>query len=234
MSAPVLGFDGYPGGWVCALVRDGALERVFACRALEDALGAAERAGERVAAIGVDMPVALAPSGVRRADNDARRFVRPLSSSVFAIPPLPALAAPDYATAVSVAREHDGPAPSRQCFALFPKIRQARALCGSGRQLFEVHPEVTFRHMAGRPLVSKRSHTGVFERLELLRGRGLAPPTVLDALEPGQRLPAPAAQDVLDAVAVAWSASRIAAGAASCLPANPTDEERAGNMLVWY
>ena len=220
--ALVLGFDGYTRGWVCVVVRDGAVEQAFATATLAAAIASYSEA----AAIGVDMPFALERHGPRRADSAARAFVGPRASSVFSVPPRPALAAKTHAEAVVLARANGGPAPSAQCFALFPKIREAEVVAAEGAPLFEVHPEVSFRALLGGPLPPKRTWNGLRARLAALAAAGIRLPDVTGGDPP--------ADDVLDAAVVAWTAGRIAAGAAQTLPADPAPEERTANMLVWY
>jgi predicted RNase H-like nuclease len=218
----VLGLDGYPRGWVCVAIRDGAVEGALAAATLDAAI----RAFPPAAAIGVDMPFAMEGRGPRRADGAARSFVGPRASSVFPVPPLASLDAVTHAEAVVLARANGGPAPSAQCFALFPKIREAASLAATGAPLFEVHPEVSFRALARDPLPSKRTWNGLRARLTALDAAGIRVPDVTGDEPP--------ADDVLDAAVVAWTAARIAAGSARTLPADPTPEERAANMLVWY
>ncbi len=223
MAQPlVLGLDGYPGGWACVALMDGVV--VTACAV--PTISAAIERFPAVQTIGIDMPFALTASGPRAADGHARAFIRPRASSVFSVPPLPALAGASHAEAVALARAHGGPAPSAQCFALFPKILEARGAVEAGVGLYEVHPEVSFRALGGQVLPRKRSWNGQRARVRLLAGAGIN-------LEECEADDVPA-DDLLDAAVAAWSAARIAAGTAQTLPAEPTPEERAANMLVWY
>jgi predicted RNase H-like nuclease len=221
-STLVLGLDGYPGGWACVALEDGQVAAAFGAPAIDAAL---ERFPD-VAAIGIDMPFALMEYGPRRADGAARAFISPRASSVFSVPPAPALEAKTHAEAVAIAREYGGPAPSAQCFALFPKIIATRTAVASGLAAYEVHPEVSFRALGGLVLPRKRSWNGQRARVRLLEGAGIH----LADCE-ADDIPA---DDLLDAAVAAWSAARIAGGSALTLPAEPTPEERVANMLVWY
>jgi predicted RNase H-like nuclease len=60
-------------------------------------------------------------------------------------------------------------------------------------------------------------------------GAGLALPDELD-----DAAAAVAVDDVLDAAVVAWSAMRIARGAAISIPDPPEDDERGYPMAIWY
>ena len=88
-------------------------------------------------------------------------------------------------------------------------------------RLHEVHPELSFQTMAGRPLRhGKKSWGGQTERRRLLAEAGIELPTFLGAVD------AVPPDDVLDAAVVAWSALRIARGHASSFPGSPEQEDR--------
>jgi predicted RNase H-like nuclease len=200
----VAGVDACRGGWVAIVVEDerftnSLLAATFAqlLRALPDA-----------AAVGVDIPIGLPSDGVRGADIAARAFVGPRRNSVFPTLPRAALDAATYAEARQVL-----PSLSAQSFALRTKILEVED-CLEDR-VFEVHPEVSFAALAGRQLLhSKRSWNGQMERRQLLATAGIVLP---DELEAGQA----AADDILDAAIVAWSAARKARREAATLPADP-------------
>ena len=78
--------------------------------------------------------------------------------------------------------------------------------------MIEMHPEVSFRELAGEPVLeSKHTAGGLARRRELLEVAGV----VLPGAVPG----VPEA-DLLDAAAGAWSAARYAEGRAQALPAD--------------
>ena len=97
----------------------------------------------------------------------------------------------------------------------------------------EVHPELSFRALAGAPIglvEPKRSPRGLSRRLALLRP---AFPRIARALKARGSGLAP--DDVLDAHAVAWSAARVARDTAVCLPARPAPRDARGlPMAIWY
>ncbi|WP_343994474.1 DUF429 domain-containing protein, partial [Terrabacter terrae] len=104
-----------------------------------------------------------------------------------------------------------------QAFALRDRIREVDAWLRTRPTLtvLEVHPEVSFAAMTGEPILAgKRTDQGQSARLDALAEAGIARPSVLR----GQGY---AADDVLDACAVAWSAARHAAGLARSLPDPP-------------
>jgi predicted RNase H-like nuclease len=169
------------------------------------------------------MPIGLIDAGLRRADLAARAFLGARRASVFH-PPVRAVLEhgdfDDYAAANALNRERDGRGLSRQSFGLLRKIAEVEAWrhdCGVA--VHEVHPEVAFQVLAGKPLkAGKKTWTGAGERRALLAKAGLHPPEDID-------LGAAGVDDVLDACILAWSATRIATGEHRTFPADPTPGE---------
>ncbi len=90
--------------------------------------------------------------------------------------------------------------------------RRRKGQLPSGR-VVEVHPECSFRLMAGEDLAhNKRSYNGMMKRRELLEREGISIPIELEEIG---RV---AVDDVFDAAAAAWSAHRYARGKAKSLP----------------
>jgi predicted RNase H-like nuclease len=184
---------------------------------------------EPVSAIGVDIPIGTVPGGrPRRADLEARRFVGPRWSSVFAAPPLHALRAASYGEANELLGGLGVARVSRQTWALVPRIVEAADAAEADRRLYEVHPEVSFCELAGAPLAwSKKSWNGLMLRRRLLADAGIVLP---DAV-PG--VGGVVADDVVDAAAVAWTARRIASGAARTLPDPPEPGVGGRPVAIW-
>lgn len=157
----------------------------------------------------------------RDADALARRFVAGRSSSVFNVPPLEALECSTYEDAVALCRERGRFAPSRQGYGLRTKMLQVAEHAYDDR-VYEVHPEVSFAAIGGRPLAYGKSWNGLRERIALLEGEGLDVSNLLEFEK--------AADDVLDAAVSAWSVDCIARGQASRLPAGSTERFPA----IWY
>jgi predicted RNase H-like nuclease len=180
----------------------GRFERVVLCPTFEEML--VDFADEAV--VGVDIPIGAGP---READRLARRFVGPRRSSVFPAPTAESLRAQAFAETTGV---------SRQLFRLFPKIREVAPYADDPR-VIEVHPEVSFRGLAGADLAApKTTWNGFQERRRLLATAGIELPDEL-------RSDAPLI-DVLDAAAAAWNADRYARG-----EAEPLGDEAAA---IWY
>lgn len=164
--------------------------------------------------IGIDMPIGFSTTGPRASEVAARTFLAARRSSVFLTPQRDVLEATPYAAATALAVQLTGRGISRQSYGLAAKIfevegwlREARC-----RRVVEVHPEVSFATMLGRPARhSKKTWAGMVERRDALAAAGILLDGPLGAA--GARA---AVDDVLDAAAAAWTARRFAAGAATC------------------
>ncbi|MDQ3984876.1 MAG: DUF429 domain-containing protein [Actinomycetota bacterium] len=220
----VVGVDAYRGGWVAVVLLDGL---VRACEVYP-------RISELVAVhseaqvIAVDIPIGLSQNGSRKADVEARRFVGPRAASVFPAPPRSILEAASYQDALARARS-GGRGISAQSFALVSKIREVAPVAATDRRIFEVHPEVSFRAMAGSPIHStKKSWNGSWLRRRLLHSKGII---LKDELGNGGLAPV---DDVLDAAAAGWSAQRVAEGVAQSLPDPPEPNADRQAVAIWY
>lgn len=185
------------------------------------------------AAIGVDMPLGLVERGWRTADRLAAARLGARRSRLFMVPPRAVWEAGTYQEAVALCRQlTDPPAGfSRQAWGLGRKLRQANDLhVRLSDRLFEVHPEIAFAELnGGMPVAaSKKTWNGQMTRRGLL---GLAGIRLPDDLAATGTVPA---DDILDAAAVAWSASRIASGQASSLPSPPQANEAGLPIAIWY
>jgi len=218
---PVLGVDGARGGWVGVRLEGGRLDCLYA-PTLADLVG---DAGD-VDVVAVDMPIALVEHGTRAAEDQVRRLLGPRRSSLFQSPCLGALdfADDDYPSANAWSKATVGRGLSKQAWFLVPKIREVRVLA-AGREVFEAMPELSFAAMQdGVPLAhAKATWSGQARRRRLLAEQGIVLP---DDPGPAGRV---APDDLLDAAAVAWTASRIAAGDARCAPPDGDPAER-----IWW
>lgn len=95
-------------------------------------------------------------------------------------------------------------------------------------RIVEVHPEASFRELAGAPIDDgKKSYDGIMRRLELLESAGILLPRSLALGRVG-------IDDVLDAAAAAWTADRVARGLARSLPDARTTELDGGHPIaIW-
>jgi predicted RNase H-like nuclease len=214
-TTPVLGVDGYRGGWVAVLTgADGVVSARTAAR-FEQLLG------EHARVIAVDIPIGLEGRAERYVDRLARRAVGARSSSVFDTPPRPVLEASTYEEANELARELTGKGLTRQSFALRRRILEVDPIADRDERVIEVHPEVSFCELAGAPLShSKHATEGLAERRELLEYAGIRLPAPLPGVPEA---------DVLDATVAAWTARRFARGEARPFP--PHHRDRIG--AIW-
>lgn len=230
MEAPhVLGVDGCRAGWVgIVLAPDDVVIGVFG-RTIGALVDAACAAGPP-AVIGIDMPLYPPDVPPRAADLAARAHLGRKASSIFPTLPRAVLDAASYADACAAARRMNGSAISRQAWALRAKTLEVGAWQASAPcPLYEVHPEVSFSLLAGAPIMARKtSWAGLAVRRAALESVGI---TVPDDIGPAGAVAG--ADDVLDAVVVAWSARRIATGTARSFPEVPalTPEGRAD--AIW-
>lgn len=207
----VLGLDACRRGWAGVLLdHDGRTDGVFLGEvAAADAL--------EVDGIGIDIPIGLASDHVRAADRAARAFLGPRRSSVFLTPTRPALEHDTHAAASAANRELTGSGISVQAHALRPKVLEVDAWVRTATvPVWEVHPEVAFALLLGAPAAHpKRTWAGQQERRRALAGAGI------DLDDVGEVGALAAADDVLDAAAVAWSTLRLVRGDGRSFPDPP-------------
>jgi predicted RNase H-like nuclease len=171
-------------------------------------------------AIGIDIPIGLSETGTRRCDVDARKLLGPgRASSVFPPPPYAVLDAVTHAEAVALSKEAIGKGVPIQAFSIFGKIKEANDTIVPEIQnwAFEIHPEVCFWALAGRPMTfPKRKLAGYEERHALLeQATGVGLPSRTEA---SRWAPPAKPDDILDAMVAAWTAKRVAEGLAGRLP----------------
>ena len=214
----VAGVDGRRGGWVVATVE---LEPSPTLISLEYVAPLAPVLSPDLTVVAIDMPIGLSDMGTRECDTAARRLLRPHASRVFPAPTRAALAhADDYNAACAASRDATGKAISRQTWNLLPAIAEIDALADDDR-IVECHPELAFALMQGHPVDErKKTPEGRAVRLDLLR-RWLP-----DLGDPAY------GDDGLDALACAWSAARVASGAALVLPAGEAPRDAAGRPMT--
>jgi predicted RNase H-like nuclease/predicted enzyme related to lactoylglutathione lyase len=192
------------GGALAVVVLEGdRVVEAFRCETFADALLV------DASVVAVDVPIGIPETGARQADVAARRFVGPRGSSVFTTPIRAVLQAQTYSDARSVSTELTGKSISAQTYALRRRILEVDEYARRDERVIEVHPEVSFRELAHRPLHSKHRLEGLVERRRLLEEAGLEVP------ESAARVAEP---DLLDATVAAWTARRYARGEALPLP----------------
>lgn len=215
--APVLGVDACRGGWVGAVLEPGAPRPRVVVAPTIGTLVAMVRESLGLVVVGIDIPIGLPDKTIRQADRLARAALKGKASSVFSTLSRSAYGAPTRLEADAANRELVGHGVGAQAFALRDKIVEVDTWLRTRPTItvIEAHPEVSFAAMTGAPIIpGKRTDEGRAERLAALAAAGIARPSVLQ----GQGY---AADDVLDACAVAWTAARRASGLARSLPDPP-------------
>ena len=203
------GLDGCPAGWVAAFVRpEGDEMCVRIVRRFEDVL----TTPEEPSIVAVDIPIGL-PDYIGPKGRGPERLIRPLlgarQSSVFPVPPRPAIYAVDFGSACAAALAGSSPPRklSKQLFMIAPKIKEVdTALRNDGAsvgRVYEVHPELAFWRLNGeRAVVEPKKVKGTCHapglalRRSLLIAAGL-PTTIVEAPPPTGA----GADDLLDALA---------------------------------
>ena len=235
------GVDGCPAGWVAAFVRS---DREEVRLRVVPTFAAVLTAPERPEIVAIDIPIGLperASHGGRAAENAVRPLLGGRQSSVFSVPSRAAVEASDYREACRIALATSDPprAVSKQLFMLAPKIREVdgalRADARVAAKVFEVHPEVAFWRLNGERALAEPKKVkgkcyppGLALRRDLLVRAGFSV-AVCEAVPPLGAGP----DDVLDALACAAIAKRIAAGAARPFP-DPLPRDAFGlPMAIW-
>ncbi|GAA2738253.1 hypothetical protein GCM10009867_28730 [Pedococcus aerophilus] len=217
ITVPVLGVDACKAGWVGAILEPGAPRPRIAVAETIGGLVETVRQSLGIQVVGIDIPIGLPDDSTRQADALARKALKGKASSIFTTLTRAAYAAETRLEADAANRARSGQGVGAQAFALRPKILEVDAWVRSRPtvMVLEVHPELSFATMAGAPLLdSKKTDEGRRARLAALAAAGLASPSVLSG-------PGYAADDVLDACAVAWTAARRTAGLATPFPDPP-------------
>ena len=228
----VAGVDGCRAGWVVVVahaVRSCMTPHLLVCRRFGEVL----RASPPPAVIAIDIPIGLLERpqrGGRVCDQEARRLLGRRASSVFSPPSRQALRARNYS---EVRRQ----GLSRQAFGILPKIREVDRLMTSQLQwrVYEAHPELTFRALAGRPMrYSKKTTQGRRERLTVLQNSWPKLAKLVRKTFKGWPRTQAAPDDLLDAAALALTARHLAQKKAVRLPQRPLRDRKGLRMEMWH
>lgn len=229
----IAGADGCRGGWV--IVRrtgDGPVSAAI----VPDARRLIGAAGGGI--LLVDVPIGLADSGARRADKLARGFLGwPRRCSVFSAPIRPVLRAGNYTEASQIRRAVEGKGMSRQAWGITAKIREVdeaiRELDPAQARVHEGHPEVSFAEWAGQPMHhAKKRPSGREEREQVIESH--FPEGCVSHLWSEIRGHGVARDDLIDALAMLWSAERLAAGRSKVMPGEPERDACGLRMEIVY
>ena len=234
----VMGIDGCPAGWMAvSIAAEGPLEpEIFIAPRFAQLVEMTDNV-----ILAVDMPIglpdAIGPEG-RGPEKRVRQKLAQRQSSVFSVPSRSAVMTTDYREACAVAGATSTPPRrvAKQCFHIFPKIREIDALMSPALEarVFEVHPELAFWRLNGgvamalpKKVKSRPNPAGLDERRSLLVRHGYR----AESLQSAPR--GAAADDLLDAAACALIARRILRGEAESFPSPPTRDARGLRIAIW-
>ena len=181
--------------------------------------------------LGIDMPVVLSEVIPRQADQLARKLLSKKASSVFTAPTPEMLDQPNYEKASLVSKRLFGKSMSLQSWYLFPKIKDVQTMIHhEDMQIYEIHPELSFRAMNNEQVIleSKKTHEGFALRNALLSMHFKN--FIFEDIRNQHARKDVMDNDILDALAVLWSAKRIQSNQASFLPQAPEKP----NMQIVY
>lgn len=221
-----VGVDACKGGWVALALRE---DRAPSAHFVSNIACLTELIPD-ARVIAIDIPIGLPERGHRQADKAAKVVLGQRQTSVFMTPVRAALEAPTHSAATAIAAETTGIGISQQAYALRSKIFEVeqwllRAHC----PVFEVHPEVSFTAMIGRPArAPKKSWHGMVERRDALVEQAIS----LDGIDPEVGAVV-GVDDMIDAAAAAWSAARLLAGAARSFPDPPELDSAGRQIAIW-
>ena len=231
------GVDGCRKGWFYFALIPGREPRWAVVEEIADLVDEADDSDR----IFVDIPIGLPNGGEGRlCDTEARRKLAPhRSSSVFPVPVRSALTAETYEEASEKNWKASGKRLSKQTYAILPKITEVDSLLrGSAkarRVVREVHPEICFWALAGGSPMrhGKKTGRGFHERLTLLERFHASAVKCFDEIRAGCRRQDLADDDILDAMAVAITASADR-GALRTLPELPVKDSCGLPMEMVY
>lgn len=232
----VVGVDGCPGGWI-AVVWDTDTD-TWEPR-FHQTFSAIVECYPDAACIGIDIPIGLRDDcDARRCDTRARKLLGwPRMASVFPAPQRSLLSCTSHAEASAQSRACFGKGVSQQAFGIYAKVYEVDQVMTPGLQsrIIELHPEVTFRAMNGdQPMALSKKKTAGFECRRNLLADWMPPDIPKSRADARKRAPYAGADDLLDALAAAWTARRCASGDAIRLPDQPEINNRGLRMEIVY
>jgi predicted RNase H-like nuclease len=232
----VAGADGCRKGWirVSREIETGELE----FHVLENA-AALLTVAPRPAVLGLDIPIGLPEQGRRECDDHARACLGwPRRNSVFPAPIRPALRAKTREAAAAITQAADGRRVGTQAWALYPKIRGVDQLLQSNRparrRIREAHPEVCFWEWNEQRAIQAGKKTRPGKQVRLRIAEHWLGDGVLQAARGGHLKKDVADDDILDAIAALWTATRIFGGRARTLPEQPPMDSTGLRMEIVY
>jgi predicted RNase H-like nuclease len=163
-----IGIDGCRGGWIIAWLQSDHPAQIHYTETLQPFL----RKAPKQAIILIDMILYKAgDKSPRPFDRYAKSELGKWHSRVFPAPPQEALIAQDYLEVCQRSQSISGKKISKQCYNLFPKMREANDPAIPSEQMLEYHPEIAFKQLNGNSIVepSKKTELGRSLRHKLIK-----------------------------------------------------------------
>ncbi len=210
----LIGVDGTSSGWIASIgnSKKKSLSTVLFSDNLEELLS-----DYPDSLVVIDMPIELNKKNyLRECDVLAKKYLgKNFQSSIF-IPPLKkVLKCNTYQEANKLSKQLAGKGLSKQSWHLKDKICEVQGLSKFSINIYEGHPECSFKMLKNEPLkAKKKSVLGIFERLDLLKKAGLDPLSI--SLNIGNNS-AIKIDDILDSMVLFLTALRIVEGSHLCL-----------------
>ena len=199
-TGPWIGIDGCRGGWIIAWLQSGQPAKIYTAETLLPFL----KKVPKQATILIDMILyKTGDPSPRQFDRLAKSQLGKWHSRVFPAPPEEALKSEDYRDACLRSHSIGGKKISKQCYNLFPKIREVNHPEIPEGQLIEYHPELAFRQLNQNKIVepSKKTELGRIRREQLIKRNLSDYPDPL--IKPKSKKFTWQADDLLDALALA-------------------------------
>ena len=214
------GIDGCKSGWIVAELKDNK-NIIFS---LIQNLNQINEITKKSVTIGIDIPLELHQRGKRMAEKEARIFLGSRASTIFSPPATRALYATTYSEACKINFKEAGVKISKQTWYIFNKIKEAREIYLdklSNKNLYEIHPELSFMAMNNMRVIkdSKKTVEGRRKRLKLIKE--FYPSFDFQIIRDKFLRKDVADDDILDAIAVLWSTQKIINNIASHVPKFP-------------
>ena len=212
-----LGIDGCKAGWFFVSIGSGNESEFGVFEKIEKLYVAYPNAKWML----IDIPIGL-PSGniaARVCDNEARKLLSPKRHhSIFSPPCREALSAPTYKEACSINQKITGRKISRQAYHVSKKILEVDILLQTVPKvrsiIRESHPEICFWALAGCKSMEhyKKTEDGLIQRLDLLKQHFPQSSAIYKAALDRYLRKDVAKDDILDALALAITASKLEEG----------------------
>ena len=226
----LIGVDGTSSGWIASIgnSRDKCLSSIKFSEDLNKLFS-----DYPDSLVVIDMPIELNKKNyLRTCDVLAKKYLgKAFQSSIF-IPPLKrVLKCNTYQEANELSKKITGKGLSKQSWHLKSKISEVQQISKLSNKVYEGHPECSFKMLKKEPLkAKKKSVSGIFERLDLLKRVGLDPLSVNLKLENNSSIKI---DDVLDSMVLFLTALRIVEGNYLCLEKiEITDSDNNGKIFI--